>query len=113
MPATTDKNDSRDAGVDAYHLLNFFGRSANITAALPYGAGNFQGDLSGQARSIYRSGMLDSTFRFSVNLLGGPAMEPKEMAIWKQKRLLGVSLKVVGSTRQYDGAKLVNWGINR
>jgi hypothetical protein len=96
-----------------YHSLKFFGRSANITASLPYGVGNFQGDLSGQARSIYRSGLLDSTFRFSVNLLGGPAMVPKEMAKWKQKRLLGVSLKVVAPTGQYDGTKLVNWGINR
>jgi hypothetical protein len=57
--------------------------------------------------------MLDSTFRFSVNLLGGPAMEPKEMAKWKQKRLLGVSLKVIAPTGQYDGTKLVNWGIHR
>src|SRR5271169_357726 len=59
-----------------YHSLNFFGRSANITASLPYGVGTFQGDLSGQSRSVYRSGMLDSSFRFSVNLMGGPAMQP-------------------------------------
>jgi len=96
-----------------YHSLNFFGRSANITASLPYGVGTFQGDVSGQSRSIYRSGLLDSTFRFSVNLLGGPAMQPKEMVKWKQKRLLGVSLKVVAPTGQYSGTKLINWGGNR
>jgi hypothetical protein len=96
-----------------YHSLNFFGRSANITASLPYAVGNFQGDLSGQARSLYRSGMLDSSFRFSVNLVGGPAMQPKEMAKWKQKRLLGLSLKMVTPTGQYSGTKLINWGSNR
>src|SRR5271170_4571637 len=63
-----------------YHSLNFFGRSANITASLPYGVGNFQGNVSGQPMAIYRSGLVDSTFRFSVNLLGGPAMPPREMA---------------------------------
>lgn len=96
-----------------YHSLNFFGRSANITAALPYGVGTFQGDLVGQHKSIYRSGLLDSNFRFSVNLLGGPAMQPKEMVKWKQKRLLGVSLKMVAPTGQYSDAKLINWGGNR
>ncbi len=96
-----------------YHSLDFFGRSANITASLPYGVGTFQGQVSGEGRSIYRSGLLDSTFRFSVNLIGGPAMQPKEMARWKQKRLLGVSLKVIAPTGQYSGAKLVNWGANR
>jgi len=96
-----------------YHSLNFFGRSANITAALPYGVGTFQGDLLGQHKSIYRSGLLDSNFRFSVNLLGGPAMQPKEMVKWKQKRLLGVSLKMVAPTGQYSDAKLINWGGNR
>jgi hypothetical protein len=96
-----------------YHSLNFFGRSANIVAYLPYGVGTFQGDLSAQHRSVYRSGLLDSSFRFSVNLMGGPAMQPKEFAKWKQKRLLGLSLRMVAPTGQYSGKKLVNWGSNR
>ena len=96
-----------------YHSLNFFGRSANFTASLPYGVGTFQGDVSEQFRSVYRSGLLDSSFRFSVNLMGGPAIQPKEFAKWKQKRLLGVSLKMVAPTGQYSGTKLINWGSNR
>jgi Putative MetA-pathway of phenol degradation len=96
-----------------YHSLSFFGRSANITASLPYAVGNFQGDLSGQSRSLYRSGLLDSSFRVSVNLLGGPALQPEEMTKWNQKTLLGLSLKVVAPTGQYSGTKLINWGSNR
>src|SRR5271167_4990287 len=96
-----------------YHSMNFFSRSANITASLPYGVGTFQGDVSDQSRSVYRSGLLDSSFRFSVNLMGGPAMQPKEYAKWKQKRLLGLSLKVVAPTGQYSGTKLINWGGDR
>ena len=96
-----------------YHSLNFFGRSANITASLPYAVGTFHGDLVGHSRSLYRSGLLDSSFRFSVNLIGGRAMQPKEMAKWKQKRLLGLSLKMVSPTGQYSGTKLVNCGSNR
>src|SRR5277367_2751356 len=31
-----------------YHSLNFFGRSANLTASLPYASGNFNGEVVGQ-----------------------------------------------------------------
>jgi hypothetical protein len=96
-----------------YHSLSFFGRSANITASLPYGVGTFQGNLLGTQRSLYRSGLLDLSFRFSVNLIGGPAMPVEQFLKWKQKTLLGFSLKVVAPTGQYSGLKLVNWGINR
>ncbi len=99
--------------ISYYHSLRFFGRSANITAALPYGVGTFQGNVAGQTMQIYRSGLLDSTYRFSVNLIGGPAMQPREWAKWNQKRLLGVSVKVLAPSGQYSSAKLVNWGANR
>jgi hypothetical protein len=96
-----------------YHSLNFFGRSANVAVSLPYAAGNFQGQLQQQQRSVYRSGLMDFGARLSVNLKGGPAMPPTDFLKWKQKVLLGASLKVIAPTGQYDGAKLVNWGINR
>src|SRR5271169_5156627 len=96
-----------------YHSFGLFGRSANIVASLPYAVGNFQGSLSGAEQHIYRSGLLDSVYRFSVNLKGGPAMAPQEFVNWKQKVLLGVSLKVMAPTGQYDPTKLVNWGTNR
>jgi len=96
-----------------YHSLNFFGRSANINLALPYGVGTFSGDVLGKGRSVYRSGLLDFTMRFSVNLKGGPAMQAKEFTKWKQKLILGASLKVIAPTGQYSPTKLINWGINR
>lgn len=40
-------------------------------------------------------------------------MEPQQFAKWKQKRILGTSLKFVAPTGQYDPTKMVNWGINR
>src|SRR5215467_756437 len=84
-----------------YHALGFFGRSANVTVVLPYGVGTFQGDVFGTQHSVYRSGLLDLTVRFSVNLIGGRAMRPDEFAKWKQKTLLGASLKIEAPTGQY------------
>jgi hypothetical protein len=96
-----------------YHSLSFFGRSANIVASLPYGVGNFEGKVSGVSQTVYRSGLLDTVFRFSVNLKGGHAMPPGEFIKWRQKNLLGISVKVVAPTGQYDPTKLVNLGGNR
>lgn len=96
-----------------YHSLSLFGRSANITASLPYGVGNFQGSVLGTEKSVYRSGLLDLNVRISVNLIGGPAMPVEKFAKWSQRSLLGASVKVLAPTGQYNSTKLVNWGINR
>lgn len=96
-----------------YHSFSLLGRSANVNASLPYAVGNFQGDVTGIQEKVYRSGLVDLTARVSVNLRGGPAMPVQEFIKWKQKTLLGVSLKFVAPTGQYDPTKLVNWGTNR
>lgn len=96
-----------------YHSFDFFGRSANVVASLPYAVGNFDGTVAGAGTNLYRSGLVDSVFRLSINLKGGPAMSPREFVKWKQKLLLAVSLKVIAPTGQYDPTKLINWGTNR
>ena len=96
-----------------YHAFSFFGRSANAVASLPYGVGNFQGTIMGAGTQLYRSGLVDSVYRFSVNLKGGPAMPVQKFMKWKQKVLLGASIKVVAPSGQYDPTKLINWGTNR
>lgn len=96
-----------------FRSFGFLGRSASVSASVPYGFGNFEGELNGTQKEAYRSGMFDSTVRFAVNLRGGPAMHVKEFLKWKQKWLIGASVKVVIPTGQYDPLKVVNWGINR
>ncbi len=98
-----------------YRGFGLFGRSANLLAVVPYGVGTFEGTVLGEQHSIYRSGLVDSQLRFSINLLGGPSMTLPEIVQkkWRQKRLLGVSVKVVPPTGQYDPAKLINLGANR
>lgn len=95
------------------HSLRVFGRSANVTASLPYGVGNFRGTVVGTEAKAYRSGLLDSSFRLSVNLKGGPAMDVHDFLKWQQKTLVGMSFKVVAPTGQYDPTKLINFGANR
>jgi hypothetical protein len=99
--------------ISYYHSLSFFKRSANFTATLPYVVGNFKGEVIGNEQKVYRSGLADSVFRFSVNLIGGPAMVPKDFAKWKQKAILGASIQVVAPSGQYYSSHLVNPGNNR
>lgn len=99
--------------VSFYHSLGIFGRSANVVASLPYGVGKFEGLLGTNQQNIYRSGLADSLFRVSINLKGGPAMPVQQFVKWKQKVLIGASLKVLAPTGQYDPTKLINWGANR
>jgi hypothetical protein len=95
------------------HSLSFFGRSANALVSLPYGVGNFRGTVLGAETLAYRSGLIPVSVRFSINLRGGPAMNVQQFAKWKQKSILGVSLKLVPLTGQYDPTKLINLGTNR
>ncbi len=113
LPTTDAKGKYSVPIFSYYHSFGLFGRSANIAVALPYGIGHFTGTVAGAGVNLYRSGLTDSVYRFSLNLKGGPAMPPREFVKWHQKVLLGVGLKMIAPTGQYDPTKLINWGTNR
>lgn len=113
LPITNGSGRYSVPNISLYHSLSFFKRSANFTATLPYVVGTFKGEVKGNEQKIYRSGLADSVFRFSVNLIGGPAMVPKDFANWKQKTILGASIQIVAPTGQYYPSHLINPGSNR
>ena len=95
------------------HSLKLFGRTANFTGSLPYGIGHLRGTVVGAEALAYRSGLLPASVRFSVNLVGGPAMNVAEYTKWRQRTIVGISLRLVPKTGQYDPTKLFNFGTNR
>ncbi len=99
--------------VGYFRTFDLLGRTASLTLGLPYGFGQFEGTVVGVPRNFKRSGLLDASLRIAVNLLGGPAMTQQQFARWRQKTLLGISLKVIAPAGQYDPTRLVNWGANR
>jgi hypothetical protein len=74
---------------------------------------NLDGSVSGSQQAIYRSGLGDATFRYSMNLYGAPAMNLKEFAGYRQKTIVGASVTVTAPTGQYDPFRLINVGTNR
>lgn len=93
--------------------FGLFGRSASAAVQLPYVWGTVEGDVFEERRSVYRSGLGDLRLRLTSNLLGGPALGPREFAERRHRTTLGAGFLVVVPTGQYDPAKLINVGTNR
>ena len=93
--------------------FGLFGRQASVLASTPFAEADVHGDVFEVGRSIDRSGMLDPQARFAVNLLGGPALTPREFLQHKPETTLGASIVVNAPFGQYDPAKLINLGTNR
>jgi hypothetical protein len=89
------------------------GRLAMVTAALPYAWGDISGKVYEDARTVTRSGLSDTRIKLSINLVGNPAVLPREFVKTPRKTILGTSLTVVAPSGQYDGTKLINIGTNR
>ena len=93
--------------------FGLLGRSASAALGLPYVWGSVQGNVGDARNQITRSGLADARFRFSMNLVGGPALARREFAARRPGNTLGMSLLVGAPSGQYDPAKLINIGANR
>lgn len=103
-----------NAGTLGYvRTFSLFGRSASAGLAVPYVWGSVEGQVNEEQRRITRSGFADLQGRLTVNLLGGPALTPKEFAATPPKTALGFTLVTVAPTGQYYPDKLINIGANR
>jgi len=93
--------------------FGFAGRSANFAIALPYVRAHASGDVGENRHSVTREGVGDARIRFAVNLLGGPAMTPREFAQRKPETTLGFSTTINVPNGEYDADRLVNVGTHR
>jgi len=93
--------------------LKLAGRSANLGIFVPYVLGDLEGLYLGEPAAAERSGPGDLAIRAAVNLLGAPAMSPREFAAFRPRTLLGASLEIRAPTGEYDSSKLINIGTKR
>lgn len=113
VPITDATANVSIATVSYSRSLSFFGRTALLTGALPYGRLNARGLAFDVPKSSLFSGLLPAVFRYSVNLHGGPAMNAEQFTHWRQKTIIGISFIFVLPTGQYDPTKLINLGSHR
>jgi hypothetical protein len=89
------------------------GRQASATFLMPYIKGSASGTLFEERQNVTRSGLADLRARFSMNLIGSPAMRPKEFAAYKPRTVVGASITIIAPSGQYDSARLVNLSSHR
>ena len=93
--------------------VDFFGRSAKLSATLPYAWGEYRGFLNEEFRTRKLAGWGDPFFRFAVNFLGAPALDAKEFAGYRQGTIVGADVQVGVPLGKYEPDRLFNLGANR
>lgn len=93
--------------------LDVLGRSAKVDFAVPYawlsGSATYQGE---PIRRVV-DGFADPSARFSMNLVGGPALSPSEFASYDEDLVVGASARLSIPLGRYDSERLVNIGTHR
>jgi hypothetical protein len=93
--------------------FGLLGRTAQVSAALPYAWGEASATVAGVPESTTRSGLSDLRLRFSWLLLGAPAATLGEFAKAPRKTILGASFSITAPTGQHYPEKLINIGTSR
>jgi hypothetical protein len=91
----------------------FFDRLASVAVVEPYSHGNFEGIYMGEQVDAHRSAFGDPALRLAVNLLGTPALTPRQFAGYRQDTILGTSLTILAPLGSYNPNQLINVGSNR
>ena len=86
---------------------------ASAAFFMPYIKGSASGTVFEERQNVTRSGLADLRARFTMNLIGSPAMQPKEFAAYKPRTVVGTSITVIAPTGQYDPARLINLSSHR
>jgi hypothetical protein len=94
-------------------ILDVWGKSAKFDVVLPMARFSGSADVYGMRVTRNVSGFSDPAFRFSVNLIGAPALSLQEFRSYQQDLIVGASVQVSAPLGQYDPSKLVNLGANR
>jgi len=84
-----------------------------VRAIQPYAWGSFSSETGGEQQSRALNGLLDPRIKFSVGLVGAPALTPEEFARMPRQTVIGASLTIIAPTGQYDSARTINLGFNR
>jgi len=113
LPLTNEHIHTSNALVGYARVIQLWGQSAKVDAIVPYTALAGTADYRGQPVEREIHGFGNPAFRLSVNLVGAPALSPKEFATWHQDVIIGASLRVSPPWSQYEDTRLVNIGTNR
>ncbi|HTP61400.1 MAG TPA: transporter [Burkholderiales bacterium] len=110
----TDPHLKTSSAVLGYaRVIDLWGMSAKVSAVVPYTWLSGTAQYRGQTIEREVDGLMDPTFKLSVNFYGAPALSLGEFRKYRQDLIIGGSLQVTAPWGQYDDSKLINLGTNR
>ena len=99
------------------HPIRLGKKYGRLDVLVPASFARWEGLLSGIPASTERNGLADPRIRFSVHLIGPPALGPKELKEYLADKskytTFGVSLAVTLPLGQYNDDRLLNLGLNQ
>jgi hypothetical protein len=101
------------ATVGGGYTFGLLGRQARVLAVFPVASGDISGDVGEQTETHPLRGLVDPRFKFSIGLIGVPALTVEEFARAPRQTAVGASLTVMPPIGQYDPEHIVNLGYNR
>ncbi|GAO44666.1 transporter [Flavihumibacter petaseus] len=112
-PISDGKIKAHTLGIGYVRTFGLFNKLARVQLTWPFSFLSGTAKVGGMDTSTARNGFSDARIRIGINLLGSPALSPKEFRTFKQKTILGVSLVTSIPLGLYYPQKLINLGANR
>jgi hypothetical protein len=81
--------------------------------AVPFVTGDWEGDVAKSEQRTSRTGFGDPVLRYSLFILGAPALTKEEFTGFQPKTIVGVTMRMQLPLGQYDASKIINLGSNR
>jgi hypothetical protein len=93
--------------------FSFLGKLGKVQMLLPYTFIQGSVKINGVDTAANRSGFADARIKVGLNLLGSPAMAPKDFVRFNEESVLGASIVISVPTGLYLPEKVINIGSNR
>ena len=93
--------------------FTFFDKLARIAVSIPFGFLNGSATFHNIDKTGSRTGFYDGRIKFGMNLLGSPALPPKDFQKFEERTVFGASFVIWVPLGQYYPSKLINLGFNR
>jgi hypothetical protein len=101
------------ASIGYARVFGLAGRAASFGVLVPFVRGDMSGKVFDAPREVHRAGLGDVRLRFAFNVIGAPALAPREFARRSPSTSVGTSLTVVAPTGKYVPWQLINVGAHR
>ena len=113
VPIDNATGDIHSFNVAYSRSIAVFGLAGRADVAVPFVTGNWEGEVAKSAQSTSRTGIGDPVIRYSLFIVGAPALTREEFAGFQPETIVGLTMRMQLPLGQYDSNKLINLGSNR